>query len=231
MTRMIPIWFDIDGTLLHTKAGHGAFRKALREVYGWEETLESVVFAGNTDLQVLMDLSWRHGGNAEVALPRQHAFFERMARHLDEGLRLERPEPVPGAAELVAELVMCEGLCLGLLTGNARDCAFMKLRHLELHEAFSDGGFGDEHADRNVLAARAREKMTASLPEGVELAEGWVIGDTPRDVLAAQSIGARCLGVASGAYSEEELLAAGADEAVRDLTGVSLEFLTSGGED
>ena len=33
-------------------------------------------------------------------------------------------------------------------------------------------------------------------------ADGWVIGDTPRDVAAAKTIGARCLGVASGAYTQ-----------------------------
>lgn len=218
MTRVIPIWFDIDGTLLHTRVGHGAFRKALRDVYGWEESLESVVFAGNTDLQVLMDMSLRHGGDENQALSGRHAFFERMASYLDEGLREDRPDPVPGAAELVAELVKIANLSLGLLTGNARDCALIKLKHAELHHAFSEGGFGDEHADRNVLATRARENLRASLPAEVELAPGWVLGDTPRDALAAHSIGARCIGVATGAYTAADLQAAGAEHAVEDLT-------------
>lgn len=217
MTRLTPIWFDIDGTLLHTTAGHGAFRRALRDVYGWEESLETVVFAGNTDLRVLMDMSLRHGGDAGHALPRRHEFFQRMAAYLDDGLHARGPDPVPGAAELVRALTARSDLLLGLLTGNAKDCAYIKLKHMELHEAFLGGGFGDEHADRNVLAEGARRKMMADLPGDTELTAGWVIGDTPRDVLAAKSIGARCLGVASGAYSEKELHQAGADRVVADL--------------
>ena len=52
-----PIWFDIDGTLLHTGEGVRAFGKALRAVYGWTEGLKDISFAGNTDLQVLRDLA------------------------------------------------------------------------------------------------------------------------------------------------------------------------------
>jgi len=217
MKTLTPIWFDIDGTLLHTRAGHGAFQKALRDVYGWEESMESVQFAGNTDLQVLMDMSRFHGGDPEVALSRRHEFFERMAAHLDEGLSGESPERIPGANELVAALLEELDVSLELLTGNARSCAFIKLKHVELHEAFRGGGFGDEHADRNILATRARDQIAARLPSDVTLAPGWVIGDTPRDVAAAHRIGARCLGVASGAYTAEQLLEAGADRVVTTL--------------
>lgn len=215
MMPLIPIWFDIDGTLLHTRVGHGAFQMALRDIYGWEAGMESVVFAGNTDLQVLMDLSHAHAGDAEAGLEARHRFFARMAEYMEAGLREQRPEPVPGAAALVRTLVAEPGVLLGLITGNTRDCAFIKLRHVDLDMHFQSGGFGDEHADRNELAIRARKQLQDQ--SGVALSAGWVIGDTPRDVKAALHIGARCLGVASGAYPAEELLAAGAAQVVTDL--------------
>lgn len=217
MKTLTPIWFDIDGTLLHTRVGHGAFQKALREVYGWEESMETVRFAGNTDLRVLMDLSHHHAGDPEHAMSLRHEFFQRMAAHLDEGLAADKPDVVPGARELVAALLEELDLSLALLTGNARDCAYVKLRHIDLHDSFPDGGFGDEHADRNILASRSREAIVAKLPAEVDLRPGWVIGDTPRDVNAAHTIGARCLGVASGACSERDLLNAGADRVVTEL--------------
>ncbi len=217
MKTLTPIWFDIDGTLLHTRAGHDAFRDAWKDVYGWEVSMESVVFAGNTDLRVMMQLSQEQGTDRDSVLEEPHVFFRRMAEVLDEGLTRNPPSVVPGAPELVHRLVDMPDLLLGLLTGNARDCAFIKLRHVELHTAFEDGGFGDEHADRNVLAQTARKRMQASLPSDTQLAPGWVIGDTPRDVQAAKQIGAHCLGVASGAYTAEDLRAEGADEVVTDL--------------
>jgi len=218
MSSLTPIWFDIDGTLLHTRVGHGAFRDAWKDVYGWEVSMESVVFAGNTDLRVLMQLSEEHDADPEAVLGEQHAFFRRMAEFLDEGLKQAPPTVVPGAPELVHRLVDMPSLMLGLLTGNARDCAFIKLRHVELHTAFEDGGFGDDHADRNVLAQTARERMQASLPADTELRPGWVIGDTPRDVQAAKQIGAHCLGVASGAFTADDLRSEGAEEVVSDLS-------------
>jgi phosphoglycolate phosphatase-like HAD superfamily hydrolase len=45
-----------------------------------------------------------------------------------------------------------------------------------------------------------------------------VIGDTPKDVAAARGIGATCIGVGTGNFSPEDLLACGADYAFPDLT-------------
>ncbi|MGA0333752.1 MAG: HAD family hydrolase, partial [Kiritimatiellia bacterium] len=222
-----PVWFDIDGTLLHTRVGHDAFRLALRDIYGWEESMESVVFAGNTDLQVLMDLSRIHAGDPGAGLDQRHAFFARMAEYMEQGLCDQKPDPVPGAAELVRHLVGEPGVVLGLITGNARDCAYIKLRHVDLDLHFSGGGFGDEHPDRNQLALRAQAHLRT---RHLELSRGWVIGDTPRDIRAALHIGARGLGVASGSYSEAELKEAGAAHVVSDLlpTAELLSLLLTG---
>lgn len=213
---MLPVWFDIDGTLLHTRAGHEAFRLALQDVFGWEDDLAEIRFAGNTDLRVLMDLTAKHGGDADAVMSRRVEFFECMGQHLDNGLRREAPTPVPGATDLVNALQSLPALHLGLLTGNARVCAYVKLRHVQLDHAFATGGFGDEHPDRDELARRARDgfhrKAHPSPPK-----PGLVVGDTVRDVRAAKAIGARCLAVATGPDSAETLLQAGADRVEEHL--------------
>ncbi|MCC5848560.1 MAG: haloacid dehalogenase-like hydrolase [Verrucomicrobia bacterium] len=224
-----PIWFDIDGTLLHTKAGHGAFQLALEEVYGWRDTLAEVRFAGNTDLRVLLDLADKHGGCPHETRSKQERFFTNMAGHLDRGLHVEGPELVPGAMELVLNLRAREDVCLGLLTGNARLCAMIKLRHVGLDGHFPDGAFGDQHHDRNHLARLAVDVMKgeAGGNGGAVGRKGLVIGDTTRDVRAAKEIGARCLAVATGSDGPEELMAAGADRVVTDLhpTPVLLDWI------
>jgi phosphoglycolate phosphatase-like HAD superfamily hydrolase len=48
-----------------------------------------------------------------------------------------------------------------------------------------------------------------------------VIGDTPLDVLAALSAGARAVGVATGPYPAADLLAAGAHAVLPTLTNTS----------
>ena len=47
--------------------------------------------------------------------------------------------------------------------------------------------------------------------------ETLVIGDTPKDIACAHAMGARCLAVATGKFSAEQLRAAGADHVVRTL--------------
>ena len=56
-----------------------------------------------------------------------------------------------------------------------------------------------------------------------------VVGDTPRDVRAAQAIGARCLAVATGPHSRSDLQAAGAHWTVDSLEdSVALEVVARG---
>jgi phosphoglycolate phosphatase-like HAD superfamily hydrolase len=56
-----------------------------------------------------------------------------------------------------------------------------------------------------------------------------VIGDTPRDVECADAIGVRTLGVATGVYSVEALVDAGAYLAVEGVPdGMTLETLVLG---
>ena len=45
-----------------------------------------------------------------------------------------------------------------------------------------------------------------------------VIGDTPRDIAAAHAIGARCLAVATGGATRDELADADADYLFDDMT-------------
>ena len=49
-----------------------------------------------------------------------------------------------------------------------------------------------------------------------------VIGDTPKDIACAHAVGAKCLAVATGQFSEDQLVAAGADWVVGSLREISL---------
>jgi phosphoglycolate phosphatase-like HAD superfamily hydrolase len=55
------------------------------------------------------------------------------------------------------------------------------------------------------------------VPAGHEVV---ILGDTPADVTCGQSIGARAIGVGTGFYKRDDLLAAGAFAAFDDLSNV-----------
>jgi phosphoglycolate phosphatase-like HAD superfamily hydrolase len=106
----------------------------------------------------------------------------------------------------------------GLLTGNLREGARLKLAHVGLWSYFEFGAFADDSSDRNELGPfalrRAKEKTGLDFPPD----RVWIIGDTPHDIACAKAIGAKSIGVATGSFLPEDLTACGATRVFRDLS-------------
>jgi phosphoglycolate phosphatase-like HAD superfamily hydrolase len=98
-----------------------------------------------------------------------------------------------------------EDLALGLLTGNLREGARLKLEYYQLMHHFDFGGYGDEHLDRNQVAEMAVTAAKQHTNSSFDPDRVWVIGDTPLDVRCARWINARVLAVATGNHSRDEL--------------------------
>jgi phosphoglycolate phosphatase len=133
------------------------------------------------------------------------------------GLLQENPaRAVSGAGEFLSQLA-AEGVALGLVTGNIRECAYLKLGSVGFDRFFGFGGFGDEHAERTEIA---RVALAAAEKAGFFAAEGGscLVGDTPFDVAAGLAVGLPVIGVSSGKYGAEALLIAGASIVAQDFT-------------
>jgi phosphoglycolate phosphatase-like HAD superfamily hydrolase len=109
--------------------------------------------------------------------------------------------------ELLATLASRSDVAQGLLTGNLRRGAEIKLGRHGLWKHFAFGAFADDSERRNDLGPHAVRR--ACVHHAVEFAADrvWVIGDTPHDVECGQVIGARTIAVATGRYSVDELRA------------------------
>ena len=110
---------------------------------------------------------------------------------------------------------------LGLLTGNIRLGAEIKLRRYGLWDLFETGGFADDHEDRNHIAAAALERGRRVLGKNLRPEEIVVVGDTPFDIRCGKFIGAKVLAVATGGAKLDELKRHQPDWAVEDLTRVT----------
>ena len=106
---------------------------------------------------------------------------------------------------------------LGLLTGNIRLGAQIKLSHYKLWDHFEMGGFGDDHQDRNQIARIARDRGAAILKRKLKGEEILVIGDTPLDVACGNAIEAKVLAVATGKFDVKTLQPFKATWTVGDL--------------
>jgi phosphoglycolate phosphatase len=109
-------------------------------------------------------------------------------------------------------------VALGLLTGNIRAGARIKLGHFGLFDYFAFGGFGDHHLDRDDVAREALAEVKARFDGTVAPERIWVVGDTPLDIRCARAIGARAVAVTTGWHSRAELEPHGPDLLLDDLS-------------
>ena len=215
------VLFDIDGTLIQTGgAGVAAFGRAFAMEFQIPNGTAQLSFAGRTDTGLVRELFAHHEISATPENFRR--FFDCYVFWLDHLLGQLRGRTCPGAFEFLAQLAALPSPPrLGLLTGNIRLGAEIKLRHYALWETFETGAFGDEHHNRNELARIARQRGHRHLRQTLRDEEILVIGDTPLDIECGRAINARVLAVATGGAKLSELAAHRPDWAVPDLTAIS----------
>jgi phosphoglycolate phosphatase len=212
---------DIDGTLLlkATAAHAQAVIEAMGTVYGLTERPDgSLQAAGRTDIEIARQLALLGGVSAERFDDGRDDFrvaaSEAYARLCPADLSAH---VAPGIVEVLEALAARDGVRLAVLTGNLEPIARLKLARAGLGHYFESGqgGFGSDHEDRTELPAIARARAG-----GYPRRDTVIIGDTPRDIACARADGLRCIAVATGPYSAEEL--DGADVVLgsaRDLLG------------
>lgn len=217
MVRLVL--FDIDGTLIRTHgAGVKAFARAFAVEFGLGNGTETMSFAGRTDTSLVREFLQQHGHH--VTHGDMQRFQDCYVFLLDHYLRESTGGVIPGVKEFMVSLKKANpSVVFGLLTGNIRLGAEIKLRHFGLWGDFVTGAFADDHEDRNEIARIAFERGRALLGKSLKPTEVLVVGDTPHDIRCGRAIGARTLAVATGGASLEELQRHKPDWAVENLLG------------
>jgi phosphoglycolate phosphatase-like HAD superfamily hydrolase len=215
---MIDVFlFDIDGTLLLSGgAGKAALEDALAEEFGIRGTIEKLTLSGRTDRAILTDLLRMSG--LENSRENHRRLVGAYLRHLPGCLTRLRGQVLPGVVALLEALRARERTAVGLLTGNLRAGAGIKLGHFGLVGHFAFGGYGDDHHDRDEVAREALAAVRQCVGDKLDPRRVRVIGDTPHDVRCARAIGARAVAVATGWHGREELLACAPDLLLDDLS-------------
>jgi len=217
--RLLVLW-DIDHTLLQSRGmGREMYERAFPAAFGRPfQQLADV--SGRTELDIIAETLKLHG--IEPTDSATHQLADALIRSYEAGRNefAERARGLPGAREALAALATDSAIHQGVLTGNLRAVALIKLAALGMDE-FLDlktSAYGDDHTDRAQLVAIARDRASRAVGTTFDAAQTLLIGDTPRDVAAGLATGVRVIAVASGRSSVEELRSAGAWSVLQDLT-------------
>jgi phosphoglycolate phosphatase len=210
------ILFDIDGTLIDSGgAGVRALDLSMKELFAVENAFQGISMAGKTDTQIIREGLVKHDLSTDKTID---AVINAYLRYLAQEINNDRKHVKPGIYEILVELQTLSNVGMGLLTGNLEKGARIKLEPFGLNEYFPSGAFGSDDEDRNNLLPIAVKRFEKLSRMEIEISECIVVGDTPRDVECAHIYGAICIGVATGPYSYDILVEAGADYVLKDLT-------------
>jgi phosphoglycolate phosphatase len=223
--RPLLVLWDVDYTLVATDGvGWHLYKVALSQLYGLDMPAQLGSMAGRTDTAIALEVL------AAAGVPEpadQIGRFQQRLAELSPGLHgmvAERGRVLPGVAAALTAVAGQDSVdrlvVQSLLTGNIPEMARVKVSALGLveHLDLSAGAYGDVSAFRADLVPVARKN--ASLRYGADFAgrATVLVGDTPSDIEAAAISGARSVGVATGRFTTDELVSAGADVVLPDLT-------------
>lgn len=211
------VLFDIDGTLIHSGgAGEKAFARVFSTQFNVPAATDKIKFAGRTDTSVVRECFGLH--QIEPSPENFRRFFEAYVFWLDHYLHHLPGGAHPGVRVMIGSLrTLPKPPVLGLLTGNIRLGAEIKLRRHELWDEFELGGFADGLDARDDIARLALQRGRERLGRNLRGEEVVVIGDTPLDIACGRAIGAKVLAVATGSSRLPELVEHRPDWAVEDL--------------
>jgi phosphoglycolate phosphatase-like HAD superfamily hydrolase len=219
------VLFDIDGTLLSARGvPRVAFGGALEEVFGTAGPIDDHKFDGKTDPQIareLLRLAGRSDSDIDSGLPALWDCYIHLLQQV-----LERGEHrilvYPGVGELLDHLEQRqEEAVLGLLTGNIREGARLKLEFAGIRNHFRVGAYGSDHERREHLPALAVQRARELTGRDFRASEVVIVGDTPADMSCGRALAVRAVGVLTGRYDRAALEAAGAHAVFPDLSATN----------
>ncbi len=199
---MKALIFDLDGTLVDTVYAHVfAWQLALAEaglpIDGWR-IHRRIGMSGGLFTRAVAREAGRalSDDEAEKVQQRHGALFREL---------LPERRPLPGARALLAFL-RDEGIPHGIATSGRRPEIDASLDSLGIPPGMIVVDRGD------VLRAKPEPDLFLACQErlGVPIGDCYVIGDAVWDLLAARRAGMLNVGLLTGGYGEDELLAAGA---------------------
>ncbi len=211
--QKILFLYDIDGTIIKLKQyrSKSIFRKCFNELFEIDVAEDLMPnFSGMTDLQIIADICKTANCDEKMVLQNTESLWEKLIGEFQQDSVISNMILLPEIDEMLSYIDSHDDYYLGLVTGNFKQNAYLKLSAYNLHNYFPIGSFGCEYADRNMLPplaiARANEYWGGGLDNVVFNSENTIIlGDAPSDIICAKHNDIFSVAVCTGFHTNEEL--------------------------
>jgi phosphoglycolate phosphatase len=213
---VLVLW-DVDHTLIDnggvSKETYAATFTALTSLAPKRPARTS----GRTDRLIMREMFRVHGA-VFPSWPTVYAALETAGRDRFADLQ-RRGSVLPGVQAALTALSRTPGMVQSLLTGNIFPNARMKITAVGLADVLDleVGAYGSDSDDRADLVRLAQRRAGVKYRVTFDRSNTVLIGDTTRDIDAAQRGSAQVIAVASGRHTVTELNAAGGSAVFRDL--------------
>jgi len=201
------ILFDVDGTLVNCPPDTAPVA-AIRSLYGLEVSFEGLRTGDMTEPQILALLLQSVGWNDIKIKAELPNLMNEVVPFIHGAFKKGTIKLVPGVKDLLDQLER-RGITLGLITGNRKSLARLKLENVDIWRYFSVGGYGDDpHEKRSDLVRLACQRADFQTDDPCV----YVIGDTWRDIKAAVEAGViNRVGLVGPRHPKKEFQEAGAN--------------------
>jgi len=215
--------FDIDGTLISPgPAARKAINQAIENYTQIPPNLQIKDVAGMTDRLIIKNALNKCGLDStdkniiDNIVNEYLELFENSYSNSNGAFVYE------DSVKLV-ENVKSKNIPIGLLTGNMRRGAEIKLGKFDLMKHFPFGAFADDGNTRNDLPIVARDKAEKVYSKKFDFENIVIVGDTPEDAIAAKTNGCKSIIVCRRKEWYDDIIQAGADLVVDSLDDPQIE--------
>jgi len=188
------ILFDIDGTLLKTdKSARESLSRAVKEFSGKNVELAVSDCAGKTDF-LIIDSALKKCrvkyNNDDINL-----VLNTYLNYLSLYYENDKSYLYEGIIELLNKLNEDKTNLLGLLTGNVKRGAEIKLKRFGILRLFKTGAYGDDGFYREELPEVALKRAYDFSGKNFDKDKIFVIGDTESDIKCGNLINAKTIAI------------------------------------
>ena len=214
--------FDIDGTIISPgNVARKLLDKIVLDSFKQSPNLHYDDVAGSTD-PIIVETALLRIGEKEPLSQSINFVLNLYQNELKEVFNNSKAPFVYNDSIQLLNIIKNDGHYFGLLSGNIKKAAKIKLSKFNLWSQFPFGVFGEDAGNRADLVWAAREKAWDVLQESFQFEDIILIGDTVADADAASINGAKSIIVCRIPDKKTQLEKSNATIIVDDLSKVRL---------